>query len=87
MSLSPCHCCPQARLLLDTNDPRMTFTALNKRADAALRARAAAVILPFVPKPKIVTGPPVAAGATALELARFNFSKDSTYQLVRQQGP
>ena len=71
----------QARLLLDTNDPRMTFTALRK-ADATLRARAAAVILPFVPKPKIVTGPPVAAGATALELARFNFSKDSTYQLV-----
>ncbi len=73
----------QARLLLDTNDPRMTFTALNKKADGALRARAAAVILPFVPKPKVVTGPPVAAGATALELARFNFSKDSTYQLVR----
>ena len=37
------------RLLLDTNDPRMTFTAM-RRADATLRANAAASILPFVPR-------------------------------------
>ncbi len=40
------------RLLLDTNDPMMTFTAM-RRADAALRFNAAACILPFVPKVSI----------------------------------
>ena len=39
----------QIQLLLDTNDPGMTFTA-GRRADSALRSRAAASILPFTPK-------------------------------------
>ena len=39
----------QMRLLLDTNDPGMTFTAM-RRADTTLRTNAAASILPFVPK-------------------------------------
>lgn len=39
----------QQRPLLDTNDPNMTFIAM-RRADTALRANAAASILPFIPK-------------------------------------
>ena len=59
----------RCRLLHDTNDPGMTFMAL-RRADATLRAQAAASILPFIPKVGAVM--PVAEGNCSVCVSRHS---------------